>query len=141
LRSVKLRSVSKFGNKKVELCGYKFDSLAEAKHYYYFLRPLEKAGEITRLELQPVFQIEIRGKKICKYRADFQYFDKSAIGPDGQKGALVVVDVKGFRTSIYRLKKRLVEASFPGVKIVEIDANMYRSSKYSLPSAPPAVLK
>jgi len=128
---------SKFGNKKVELCGYKFDSLAEAKHYWHELRPRENAGEITHLELQPVFQIEIKGKKICKYKADFQYFDKSAIGPDGQSGALVVEDVKGYRTDIYRLKKKLVEAQFLGTKIVEIPASKYRSNKYSLPSVTP----
>jgi len=124
---------SKFGNKKVEFGGYKFDSLAEAKHYWWTLKPRLDAGEITHLEMQTSFQIEIKGKKICKYKADFQYFDRTATGPDGQRGALVVEDVKGMRTAIYRLKKKLVEAQFTGTKIIEVPASKYRSVKFALP--------
>ena len=124
---------SKFGNIKVEFDGYKFDSLAEAKHYWWTLKPRLIAGEITRLEMQTSFQIEIKGKKICKYKCDFQYFDSKAIGPDGQHGALVVEDVKGMRTAIYRLKKKLVEAQFTGTKIIEVPAAKYRSIKFNLP--------
>ena len=132
---------SKFGNKKVEFGGYKFDSLAEAKHYWWTLKPRLDAGEITHLEMQTSFQIEIKGKKICKYKADFQYFDCKVIGPDGQTGALVVEDVKGVRTAIYRLKKKLVEAQFVGTKIIEVPASKYRSVKYALPSVSTAASK
>tara|TARA_R110000765_G_scaffold148506_1_gene251039 strand:- start:86 stop:499 length:414 start_codon:yes stop_codon:yes gene_type:complete len=132
---------SKFGNRKVELDGCKFDSLAEARHYHYTLKPRLDAGEITHLEMQTSFQIEIKGKKICKYKADFQYFDCKVIGPEGQTGALVVEDVKGMRTAIYRLKKKLVEAQYPGTKIIEVPASKYRSVKYALPLVSKAGLK
>tara|TARA_Y100001973_G_scaffold63570_1_gene93003 strand:- start:327 stop:692 length:366 start_codon:yes stop_codon:yes gene_type:complete len=114
--------------------GIIFDSASEAKHYYHVLKPRVAAKEITNLKLQPEFKCEIRGKKICKYRADFSYFDKKKLGPDGQRGCQVVEDVKGFKTDIYRLKKKLVEALFPGTLILEISAKEYRASKYSLPS-------
>tara|TARA_R100000654_G_scaffold2657_2_gene9756 strand:+ start:565 stop:930 length:366 start_codon:yes stop_codon:yes gene_type:complete len=114
--------------------GIIFDSAAEAKHYYHVLKPRVAAKEITNLKLQPEFKCEIRGKKICKYKADFSYFDKKKLGPDGQRGCQVVEDVKGFKTDIYRLKKKLVEALFPGTLILEISAKEYRAAKYSLPS-------
>lgn len=77
------------------------------------LRLLQRAGEITHLEQQPSFPISINGKHICTYKADFRYFLK-----DG--GGSVCEDVKGIALPMYRLKKKLVEASYPGVKIVEV---------------------
>lgn len=53
----------------------------------------------------------MNGKKICKYIADFRvtYAD----------GRIEVVDVKGVRTGVYRLKKKLVEAQY-GIIIIEV---------------------
>lgn len=121
--------MSKYNNKKVRLDGYVFDSTAEAKHYWYTLKPRLKRGEITNLELQPIMRVEIRGKLICKYIADFRYFDSSKVCPDGQQGCRVVEDVKGMSTAVYRLKKKLVEATHPGTKIIEINGNDYRRLK------------
>lgn len=123
----------KFKNKKVVLDDRRFDSQAEAKHYWFVLKPRLDAGEIQNLEFQPIFRITIKGKPICKYLADFQYFDKTATGPEGQIGALIVEDVKGYSTDVYRLKKKMVEAAFPGTKISEIPAAKYQSKKYTLP--------
>ena len=67
--------LSKFKAVKTEVNGILFDSKKEAKRYSQ-LKLLEKAGEITQLELQPVFQCIVKEKKICSYRADFRYFDK-----------------------------------------------------------------
>ena len=120
-------SRSKFKNKKVELDGYVFDSQAEAKHYKHTLLPRLEAGDITHFEVHPRIRCEINGRKICDYLADFRYFDRAASGPDGQVGCQVVEDVKGFKTDIYRLKKKLVEALYPGTKICEISPQQYRS--------------
>jgi len=112
----------RFNNKykaiKTEVDGIVFDSKKEAARYSV-LKMMQKAGQISRLELQPVFKIEINGKKICTYKADFQYIDKNIRGMDGQYGAMVVEDVKGMKTPVYRLKKKLVEASYPGTVITE----------------------
>jgi len=72
---------------------------------------MQRAGEISHLQLQPAFPCIIDGQKICTYKADFKYFTAKEC---------VVEDVKGVKTPVYRLKKKLVEALYPGVKIQEI---------------------
>lgn len=100
----------KYGAVKTVLDGITFDSKAEASRYAE-LRFMEKAGAITALKLQPVFPIVIGGKKVCSYRADFSY--RAA-------GAEVIEDVKGMETPVFRLKKKLVEASYPGTVITVV---------------------
>ena len=127
-------SRSKYKAVKTTIDGITFDSKKEAKRYTE-LKLLEKAGHITHLELQPEYQITINGAKICKYKADFRYFtvrqENNALSYNskgewqtptmtGDKEGQIVEDVKGFKTPIYRLKKRLVEASYPGTLIKEV---------------------
>lgn len=131
---VRVIFMQKYKAKKVELDGYHFDSMAEAKHYWFGIKPRLEAGEIKDLRLQPLFRCEINGKLICKYLADFQYMDTKEIGPQGQLGCTVVEDVKGFKTPVYRIKKKLVEAIHLGTKIIEISPKLYQSKKYNLPS-------
>ena len=64
---------------------------------------LPRHGEITKLALQPRFPVEIEGVPICTYVADFQYL---------KDGELIVEDVKGMRTQVYKLKKKMVEALY-----------------------------
>ncbi len=101
--------MSKYRAVKTEVDGILFDSKREAKRYSE-LKLLERAGEISGLQLQPEFPVTMNGKDICRYRGDFAYFTK--------KGR-VIEDAKGFRTPIYKLKKKLVEAQF-NVEIVEV---------------------
>lgn len=102
----------KFGAIRTEIDGIWFASKKEAKRYQE-LRLLEKAGQISHLELQPIYEINYQGVKICRYQGDFRYFCK-------EKRARVLEDVKGMKTPVYRLKKKLVEAFYPGTKIVEV---------------------
>lgn len=102
--------ISKYRNVKVRVDGILFDSKREAGRYGE-LKLLEKAGEITDLELQPEFLIYVGGIRICKYFADFGYKNK-----DGER---VIEDAKAIRTKEYQLKKRLVRA-LHGVEIVEV---------------------
>ena len=102
--------MSKYKANPITIDGIRFASQAEGRRYVQ-LKMLEKSGAISRLELQPSFKCEINGKLVCTYRGDFRYFTK-----DG----CVTEDVKGVRTPIFRLKKKLVEALFPGVTIVEV---------------------
>ena len=119
------KSFSKFKSKKVKLDGYTFDSLAEAKHYQHSLLPRFKSGDITHLEVHPRFRCIIDGVKVCDYVADFSYIDVNETGLQGQQGCQVVEDVKGYKTDIYRLKKKLVEALYKGTKIIEINPKLY----------------
>jgi hypothetical protein len=87
--------------------GHKHDSKMEAKRCDQ-LTALEAAGEITRLEQQPEFRVEINGKLICRYVADFAWFTREC---------RIIEDVKGMATPMFNLKRKLVEASHPGTVI------------------------
>ena len=99
--------------------GIYFDSKREANRYSE-LKMMEKAGIINSLKFQPEFKCMVNGKKVCTYKADFEYLMVDEEGPQGQIGYYIVEDVKGFKTPVYRLKKKLVEACYPGTVIKEI---------------------
>lgn len=102
--------MSKYGNRRVKLDGHTFDSVREAARYRE-LSLLVKAGAINDLELQKSYLITVNGKLVCRYVADFVYQSD-----DG----LIVEDVKGFRTPVYKLKKKLMLAAF-GIEIREVE--------------------
>ncbi len=102
--------MSKYRAKRTEVDGIFFASKKEARRYIE-LKCLEKAGHIKDMKLQPKFPIEVRGKKICTYVADFTYFHC------GIKEK-VVEDVKGFITPVYKLKRKLMKAVH-GIDILE----------------------
>lgn len=64
---------------------------------------LEKAGEISGLVQQPRHGIRINGQKVCDYVADFSYWEN---------GEFITEDVKGVKTSTYRLKKKLMKVLY-----------------------------
>lgn len=89
--------------------GRVFASIAEARRYGE-LKLLERAGFIRKLELQPRLHFAIDGKIIFTYVGDFRYLE----------GCLSKLeDVKGVRTPVYRLKKKLIEAQHR-IKIIEV---------------------
>ena len=101
---------SKYNARRVTLDGHRFDSQREARRYEQ-LKALEAADKIAQLELQPRFELQAafryRGEAIRKieYVADFKYLDF-------ERGGLVVEDVKGMKTDVYRLKKKLFLAKY-----------------------------
>ena len=108
--------MSKYNNAKYN--GY--DSKKEAKRAAE-LKLLEKAGVISNLQEQVVYELIpaqyriVNGKKKCieramKYIADFQYVEN---------GNTVVEDAKGFRTDVYRIKKKLM-LYFHDIQIKEV---------------------
>lgn len=105
----------KYLNNPVTVDGLRFDSGGEAGRYVE-LKMLQRAGEISHLETQPKYEVRIGGKLICTYKADFRYMDL-------KKREFVVEDFKSPATaknSTYRLKKKLVEAIYAPLKIVEV---------------------
>ncbi|MDQ3171347.1 MAG: DUF1064 domain-containing protein [Acidobacteriota bacterium] len=89
--------------------GIAFHSKGEAKRYQE-LRLLERAGEISNLELQPAFLLcahppDGAMRTIGKYIADFAYIDK-------RTKAQVVEDFKGFDTQLARWKRKHMEAEY-----------------------------
>jgi hypothetical protein len=104
--------MNKYNARSVAIDGHRFASAAEGRRYATLVA-LERAGRIAGLELQPRFDCVVAGVKICAYVADFRY---------RRDGAEVVEDVKGVRTALYRLKRKLAEACHPGLVITEIPA-------------------
>lgn len=106
---------SKYRAEKMELDGILFDSKKEAERYSE-LKMLERANLITNLELQPKFllqeKFEYNGKVIRKieYIADFKYID--------EKGNTVVEDVKGLKTDVYNIKKKLFLNKYMDEKLI-----------------------
>ncbi len=108
--------VSKYNAKRCIINGITFASQKEGKRYQELLL-LEKCGAIQRLSIQPMFLLQgifyANGEthRAIYYRADFQYWDKA--------GQWTVEDVKGYRTDIYRLKKKLFLYLHQDVKFIE----------------------
>lgn len=95
----------KYNSKKTVVDGIDFDSKREARRYQE-LKALEKAGRITDLKLQVPYTLmsstkDANGKTIrsIKYIADFVY---------RENGQEVVEDCKGYRTEVYKIKKKLM---------------------------------
>ena len=94
--------MSKYGNIPQRVDGIFLHSKKEARHYKT-LKAMQQAGIIRDLETQPKFKLDINGTHICNYFADFKYFDN-------ELDREVIVGVKGVRTQVYKLKKRLMLA-------------------------------
>lgn len=110
-------SRSKFGAVKTKVDGITFSSKKEAKRYAE-LKLLERCRKITKLELQPRFELapafRYNGKaeRKIEYVADFSYV---------MDGKAYVEDVKGMKTDVYSLKRKLFLAKFGhGVEFREV---------------------
>ena len=109
--------VAKYHNKKINYDGHTFDSIKE-KNYYITLKLLERSGKIKELELQkefelqPSYKLNNKTSRKITYKADFTY-------KTTQDDKMHVVDVKGFRTDVYRLKKKIFEYKYK-IEIEEI---------------------
>lgn len=122
----------KYGNTKVTVDGIQFDSKREAARYQE-LKLLERAGVISFLQRQAKFQLipnqyapsnetytkgprkgqRKPGKLLeheCSYIADFCYI---------RNGETVVEDAKGYRTEVYKIKKKLMLERY-GIQIREV---------------------
>lgn len=78
----------------------------------------EKKGEINQVNrqypitIQPTFYLP-DGSKVAAivYKADFVYYDL-------KDNKLHIIDVKGFKTDVYKLKKKLL--AYKGIYIEEV---------------------
>lgn len=110
--------MSKYHSKKVIVDGITFDSKREANRYCE-LKLLEKGGKIKDLKLQHHFELQPSFRKNGKtiraitYVADFVYFDL-------ERMKNVVEDVKGYKTDVYQLKKKMFEYKYPDLNIIEV---------------------
>jgi len=96
----------KYRSQCVLIDGIRFDSKREA-NYYSQLKLAQSNGEL----LYFLRQVPIHLDGGVKYRVDFLEFWKN--------GDIRYVDVKGFKTREYLIKKKLIETKYP-IKIIEI---------------------
>lgn len=91
--------------------GIEFRSTLEAEAYQ-LLRTWEKAGAITYLKLQPKFVLQPKMRRFGQTIRAITYT------PDfsctlGWSGRPVVVDAKGYRMEVYKLKRKLFMQRYP----------------------------
>jgi hypothetical protein len=107
-RPVRMPGRTKYRAVRTVVDGISFASKKEARRYSE-LKLMEKAGEIRDLCLQPRYVLNVNNVKVTTYVADFEYWTGNR---------RIVEDCKGFRTDVYRLKAKLMDALY-GIKIVE----------------------
>lgn len=104
---------NKYGNKKVRLPdGTVYDSKKEYKRHMELML-LQRAGEISDLKRQVPYELIPKqdGERAVTYVADFVY-------KDARTGEEVVEDCKGFKTEVYKLKRKMLRYKY-GIKILE----------------------
>jgi len=108
-RPGRARGSNKYGATRTTVNGTNFDSKAEAKYYGDLCR-LEGAGLVSDIRMQVSFTLRGPGGplrsetgRVLTYKADFVYLDV----PTGRE---VIVDVKGAKTKLYKLKKAIMES-------------------------------
>ena len=125
--------MAKYHNIKVTYDGIRFDSKREAQRYQQ-LKMMEKAGYICDLKRQVKYELipaqYIDGKcveRAVTYISDFEYYilrplqQKTVMADRDAKtiGQHVVEDVKGMRTDVYKVKKKLMLYKY-GIRITEV---------------------
>lgn len=115
-------TMSKYNNHKVRCYGETFDSMLECERYKY-LKALEQQKVISNLQRQVKYvllpsQKDSRTQKTIEreitYLADFVY----------EKGSQTIVeDVKGLRTDVYKIKRKLM-LYFHNIRIKEVTKEM-----------------
>lgn len=105
--------MNKYHAKKTIVDGIEFDSKKEANRYYELLL-MKRCGIIKDLQLQVPFELIPKqdGERACKYIADFVYYDC-------ENYCQVVEDVKGIKTDVYKIKRKLMLQVY-GIKIKEV---------------------
>ena len=109
---------NKLNNRKTTIDKIVFGSKKEASAYP-ILKLMEKSGKIRDLQLQVPFTLMegyrgVDGKKVrdMTYVADFTFFDN-------EKNKKRVLDVKGFKTEVFKIKEKLFNKKMldNGIKI------------------------
>ncbi len=111
--------MTKYNARPVIADNIRFDSIAEYRRYGELLL-MERAGEITglqvhpRYELQGAFKYNGKVERAITYEADFEYVTR--------EGWKVVEDVKSeaTRTEAYKIKRKLFLKKYDNVKFMEV---------------------
>ncbi len=95
--------------------GILYQSKAEAV-YAAGLDVLVKVGHLKSWERQVPYRLEVDGRLICIHKIDFKEWKHD--------GSFVLTEVKGHATEMWKLKKKLLFACYPGIaayyKLVQV---------------------
>jgi len=98
---------NKYNATKTTVGGYTYQSAKEAR-YSLFLDSEVAAGRIKSYKRQYRMSLDVNGKHIANYYADFLVYHEN--------GVEEIVDVKGVVTPLFLLKFRLAQALYPNYK-------------------------
>ena len=104
----KVKSKNKLHAVRQTYNGYAYQSKAEAK-YAFELDIRKKAGEIRDWKRQ--VKVELfgqNGTRVCNYYMDFVIEEND--------GSTTYVEVKGYKTDLWNLKRKLMEDKIKGMK-------------------------
>jgi len=105
----------KYNNSTIVYDFNTFDSKDEALYYIFLREELNVEYLVVHPRYELLHSFTHKGKKIAGiyYEADFSYT---------QDGKQVVVDVKGVRTDVYRLKIKFFLNKYPDIDFQEVKA-------------------
>ena len=110
--------MNKYRAKEKVIDGHKFPSLKEASYYLQY-KAMLRTGEIKDLKLQPQYELlpsfrdnQGRLERAIMYKPDFLL-----TYPDGR---LVVVEVKGFCTRDYIIRRKLFKHRYRMIEFQEV---------------------
>ena len=108
----------KYHNQPCEYDGHHFDSMAERDRYIE-LKLMQEMGVIEGLELQKKYVLVPKGR----YTSGKAYAEISYIADFVYKynGEIIVEDVKGVKTAVYQLKKKMMAGVY-GIEVQEVKA-------------------
>ena len=106
----------KYHNQPCDYDGHHFDSKAERDRYIELML-MQEMGVIEGLEMQKKYILQQKGKSPSgrkyteiSYIADFVY---------KYNGEIIVEDVKGVKTAVYQLKKKMMAGVY-GIEVQEV---------------------
>lgn len=109
------KNQSKYKSQSTLYNGRQYHSKFEAS-YAYDLDMQKKAGTIKDWEPQFKVSLDVNNKHICNYYVDFKVTNNDE--------SIELVEVKGYETEVWRLKRKLLEATYlienPNVSYVVI---------------------
>jgi len=120
-KEMKINVKMKYNNKKVEVNGILFDSKAERDYYLLCILPLIQSGEIKSVKFHPKYVLLPAFKKNGrKYRAITYFADFEVVYRNGKRE---VIDVKGVKTKVFMLKRKLFEHKYKKLHLKVVRRN------------------
>lgn len=107
------KKTSKYNNTRTKIDGILFDSAKEAD-YYSQLKVLYQAGALQSFCRQPeiILQEGFAETRPIIYKPDFLVVTS--------EGHAFYVDVKGLKTDVYKMKKKMLLKKFPNIDFREV---------------------